>query len=138
MMGLRWVREASRLPIASGENEYTKYGCRDLLLAQAVDVLQFDITRVGGFTEMLKVSAMTQAWNLKLAPHFWPQFSAHLMSPAPHGLYLEVFPTPKGAPAGGKIITDQPPIVDGYYVIPEKPGLGLTFDTEYLAPFKAF
>jgi L-alanine-DL-glutamate epimerase-like enolase superfamily enzyme len=136
IMGLRRVREATTIPIASGENEYTKYGCRDLLLAQAVDVLQFDITRVGGFTEMVKISAMTQAWNLKLAPHFWPQFSAHLMSPAPHGLYLEVFPTPKGVPAGGNIITNQPAVVNGFYEIPERPGMGLNYDVEYLQKFR--
>jgi L-alanine-DL-glutamate epimerase-like enolase superfamily enzyme len=136
ILGLRRVREATQIPIASGENEYTKYGCRDLVLAQAVDVLQFDVTRAGGFTEMAKISAITQAWNLKLAPHFWPQFSAHLMSAAPHGLYLETFPAPKGTPPDRKIITNQPPVVNGFYEIPETPGLGLAYNLDYLAPFK--
>jgi L-alanine-DL-glutamate epimerase-like enolase superfamily enzyme len=135
--GLRRVREAGGIPVATGENEYTKYGCRDLLLAQCVDVLQFDITRAGGFTEMTKISALTQAWNLKLAPHFWPQYSAHLLSPAPHGLYLEVFPTPKGVPAGGRIITNQPPVEGGYYHIPAAPGLGLEYDLHYLKDYRA-
>ena len=134
--GLRTVRDAAIVPVASGENEYTKYGCRDLLLAQAADVLQFDITRAGGFTEMVKISALTQAWNLKLAPHFWPQFSAHLMSPAPHGLYLEVFPPAKGSPPGGRIITNQPAVTDGFYELPESPGLGLQFDLGYLEGYK--
>ncbi|SHI22520.1 L-alanine-DL-glutamate epimerase [Sporobacter termitidis DSM 10068] len=135
--GLRRVREASGIPIATGENEYTKFGCRDLLLAQAADVLQFDVTRAGGITEMLKISALTQAWNLKLAPHFWPQYSAHLLSPAPHGLYLEVFPASKGAPAGGRIITNQPPVTNGFYEIPDRPGFGLEYDMEYLGKYKA-
>ena len=134
--GLRRVRDTNLIPVASGENEYTKYGCRDLLLAQAVDVLQFDITRTGGFTEMSKIFAMAQAWNLKVAPHFWPQYSAHIMSIAPHGLYLEAFPSPKGSPAGGKIITNQPDIVNGHYEIPEIPGLGLEYDTDYLSKYK--
>jgi L-alanine-DL-glutamate epimerase-like enolase superfamily enzyme len=135
--GLARVRSMTRIPIASGENEYTKYGCRDLLLAQAIDVLQFDITRAGGFTEMTKAAALTQAFNVKLAPHFWPQFSAHLLSAAPNGLYLEVFPTPKGAAPGGKIIKNQPPIIDGFYELPDTPGLGLEFDDLYLSEFKA-
>jgi len=134
--GLRRIRDAALVPVASGENEYTKYGCRDLLLAEAVDVLQFDITRVGGFTDMVKVSAMTQAWNLKIAPHFWPQVSAHMMSPAPHGLYLEVFPTAPSERPGGNIITNQPPIIDGHYEIPEAPGLGLDFDLDFLAQYR--
>jgi L-alanine-DL-glutamate epimerase-like enolase superfamily enzyme len=85
---------------------------------------------------MAKISAITQAWNLKLAPHFWPQFSAHLLSPAPHGLYLETFASVKGANPGGEIILDQPPVVNGFYEIPEKPGLGLTFNSDYLEKYK--
>ena len=135
--GLKRVRDFGGIPVASGENEYTKYGCRDMLLAQCIDVLQFDITRAGGFTEMTKISAMTQAWNLRLAPHFWPQYSAHLLSPAPHGLYLEVFPTPKGTPAGGKVILNQPSVDDGFYRIPDAPGLGLEYDLDYLNAYKA-
>ena len=135
--GLRRVRDFGGIPVASGENEYTKYGCRDMLLAQCVDVLQFDIARVGGFTEMVKVSAMTQAWNLKIAPHHWPWYAAHLLSSAPHGLYLEVFPTPKGMPAGGKIITNQPRVDDGFYRIPNAPGIGLEYDLDYLRAYQA-
>jgi L-alanine-DL-glutamate epimerase-like enolase superfamily enzyme len=134
--GLRRVRESCGIPVATGENEYTKYGCRDLLTAQCADVLQFDITRTGGFTEMIKISAMTQAWNLKLAPHFWPQYSSHLLSPAPHGLYLEVFPNAKGANPGGRIIVDQPPVISGNYRIPASPGLGLTYDLDYLRDYR--
>ncbi|MDR1193960.1 MAG: mandelate racemase/muconate lactonizing enzyme family protein [Peptococcaceae bacterium] len=138
IQGLRRVRDAACIPIAAGENEYTKYGCRDLLLAEAVDVLQFDITRAGGFTEMIKISAMTQAWNLRLAPHFWPQLSAHLLSPAPHGLYLEAFPAAASGAVTAKVIKNQPPIRDGHYELPDAPGLGLSFDHEYLKQFRVF
>jgi L-alanine-DL-glutamate epimerase-like enolase superfamily enzyme len=134
--GLRRVRSSCGIPIATGENEYTKYGCRDLLMGDAADVLQFDITRAGGMTEMLKLSAMTQAFNKKLAPHFWPQYSSHLLSPAPHGLYLEVFPPQKGTPAGGKVITNQPGIVNGCYEIPDRPGFGMEYDMDYLKKYK--
>jgi L-alanine-DL-glutamate epimerase-like enolase superfamily enzyme len=135
--GLARVRGMTAIPIAAGENEYTKYGCRDLLSADAVDVLQFDIARAGGFTEMVKIIALSQAFNKKIAPHFWPQFSAHLLSAAQNGLFLEVFPSPKGVPEGEKIITNQPSVVKGYYEIPDGPGLGLEFDYSYLNRYKA-
>ena len=134
--GLARVRAATRIPVASGENEYTKYGCRDLVMANAVDVLQFDITRVGGFTEMVKVTAMSQAFNLKIAPHFWPQFSSHILSAAANGLFLEVFPQQQGSRPGGQIVLNQPPVINGYYELPDSPGLGLEYDLEYLAPHK--
>ena len=130
--GLRRVRDTGLIPVASGENEYTKYGCRDLVMAEAVDVLQFDIARVGGFTEMMKAAAIAQAWNVKLAPHFWPQMSAHVLSAVPNGLYLEVFPENRGLP----LVKNQPAVVDGFYEIPDAPGLGLEFDGEYLSKYK--
>jgi len=134
--GLRRVREAGGIPVATGENEYTKYGCRDLLIASCADVLQFDVTRAGGITEMVKLSAMAQAWNLRIAPHFWPQYSAHLLSPAPHGLYLEVFPTPPNAPSGGQIVLNQPSTWNGYYEISDSPGFGLDYDIDYLRTYR--
>jgi len=130
--GLRRVRDSGLIPVASGENEYTKFGCRDLITAEAVDVIQFDITRVGGITEMMKVAAITQAFNVKLAPHFFPQFSAHVVSAAPNGLYLETFPENLSKP----IILNQPPLENGYYVIPESPGMGLEYNLDYLSAFK--
>ncbi len=136
IIGLRRVRDFGGIPVATGENEYTKYGCRDLLISQCADVLQFDITRAGGFTEMVKISAMTQAWNLKLAPHFWPQYSAHLLSAAPHGLYLETFPTPPGVNPGAPAILNQPRIENGYYKIPGTPGLGLEYNLDYLKTYR--
>ena len=134
--GLARVRRMTKIPVASGENEYTKYGCRDLLRAEAVDVMQFDITRTGGFTEMMKVAALTQAWNIKLAPHFWPQFSAHILSAVSNGLYLETFPSDKNAPKNKQAIKNQPPVINGYYELLEAPGLGLEFDIDYLTSFK--
>ena len=130
--GLRRIRDTGLIPVASGENEYTKYGCRDMIVAEAVDVIQFDITRVGGVTEMMKVAAITQAWNVKLAPHFFPQFSAHILSAASNGLFLEVFPENLSKP----IIKNQPPIVNGFYEIPNMPGMGLEFDLSYVSRFK--
>ena len=130
--GLRRIRDTGLVPIASGENEYTKYGCRDLVMAEAVDVIQFDISRVGGVTEIMKVAAISQAWNVKLAPHFFPQYSAHIVSAASNGLYLEVFPENLSKP----IIKNQPPIVNGFYEIPDAPGMGLEFDLDYVSAFK--
>ncbi|MDR3231581.1 MAG: mandelate racemase/muconate lactonizing enzyme family protein [Synergistaceae bacterium] len=128
--GLRRVREATSMPVATGENEYTKYGMRDLALGQAVDVVQFDITRTGGFTEMQKISAIAQAWNLKLAPHAWEFISAHLMSVAPNALYQEKLSIQERI--FKKAIFDYPLPKNGVYEIPDKPGLGVEFDLDFL------
>ena len=134
--GLRRVRNQCGIPVATGENEYTKYGCRDLLLANAADVLQFDITRVGGVTEMMKNTAMIEAWNKKLAPHFWPQYSSHILSATSSGLYLEVFPPSSEKKNKDEIILNQPEIKDGFYDIPALPGFGLNYNIDYLRKYQ--
>jgi L-alanine-DL-glutamate epimerase-like enolase superfamily enzyme len=128
--GLRRVRETIQIPVATGENEYTKYGMRDLVLGEAVDVVQCDITRAGGFTEMQKISAIASAWNLRFAPHAWEFAGAHLMSDAPHALYLEKLSIQERI--FQKAIFNYPLPRNGFYEIPDKPGLGVEFNLDFL------
>ena len=87
--GLRRFKRGTDLPLATGEHEYTKYGCRDLISNEAADIVQMDFTRAGGFTEALKVAALTQAWNLKFAPHAMEHIHIHLASTMQNALFLE-------------------------------------------------
>mgnify|MGYP000367474940 CR=1 FL=1 len=48
-----------------------------------------DVTRCGGITEMLKVIALSQAWNLAFAPHAMEHIHMHLVSAAANGAFLE-------------------------------------------------
>jgi L-alanine-DL-glutamate epimerase-like enolase superfamily enzyme len=67
--GLRMIRSKIATPIALGENEYTRFGFRDLIAANAVDIIQPDVTRVGGITEWMKIAHLASAFGLKVAPH---------------------------------------------------------------------
>jgi len=49
--------------ITGGEHEYTRYGFRELIEKQAVDILQPDIYRAGGLSELKKIAAMASAYN---------------------------------------------------------------------------
>jgi hypothetical protein len=66
--GYMEVKRASRIPIAGGECEYTRYGFRELINRRVVDMLQPDLCAMGGFSEMLKVIAMASAANLPVIP----------------------------------------------------------------------
>jgi len=69
LRGYGEVKRGQGIPIAGGEGEFTLYGFRDLLATGAVDVVQPDAGRVGGFTEGMRIAALIQAENLKFAPH---------------------------------------------------------------------
>ena len=83
------VRRTTGVPIAVGETMYTRYEFADYIRAGAVDIVQADIVRVGGFTEWMKIAKLAEAFNLPVAPHFMMELSIHALCAVPNGLMLE-------------------------------------------------
>ena len=79
------------VPVASGENEFTRWGFRDLLDARAVDIVQADPRTCGGFTEWLKIAALASAYHLPMAPHGGPHVGAHCVGAVSNGLIVESY-----------------------------------------------
>ncbi|MDR2392026.1 MAG: mandelate racemase/muconate lactonizing enzyme family protein [Planctomycetota bacterium] len=126
--GLARYKAGTDLPLATGEHEYTRYGVRDLIVAGAVDILQVDIARCGGFTEMLRIAAMSQAWNLSLAPHGMEHMHMHLLAAVPNGLFLErLFMFEEVADS---VFSNPPVPVNGALTLPETPGHGMVLKEE--------
>ena len=128
--GLRRFKQSTDMPLASGEHEYTKFGARDLIMNNAADIVQLDGTRAGGFTEMLKVAALTQAWNLKFAPHAMENIHIHLVSACPNALFLERLLLFEELTRN--VYDGAPEPVDGYMTIPDLPGLGLKLNMDFI------
>ena len=63
------IRAASPIPISGGEHEYTRWGLKHLMDAQACDVLQPDIYWAGGISEVTKICALASAYDLPVIPH---------------------------------------------------------------------
>ena len=78
-IGQREITRATGVPIAAGENEYTRYGFRDMINHRAVDILQPDALILGGITEFMKVAALAQANDLDIAPHGSQEVHIHLL-----------------------------------------------------------
>jgi L-alanine-DL-glutamate epimerase-like enolase superfamily enzyme len=126
--GLQLLRQ--RVPacmeIAAGEYGYTTGYFRRMLNAGAVDVLQADVTRCGGFTGWLQVAALCEAHHIDLSGHCAPSLHLHAACAAPRFRHLEWFHDHvriehmlfDGAPEprDGRISPDL-----------SRPGIGLTF-----------
>jgi len=67
--GYAWLKQKLDIPIATGENEYTKWGFKELFLKNAVDFAMPDIMRCGGITETKKICAMAEAFEVICSPH---------------------------------------------------------------------
>ncbi|MEJ7891323.1 MAG: enolase C-terminal domain-like protein [Solirubrobacteraceae bacterium] len=79
LAGLRLLRDRTPagMVIAAGEYGYALEYFRRILEAGAVDVLQADVTRCGGITEMLRVGALCAAHEIPLSAHTAPSIHAH-------------------------------------------------------------
>lgn len=128
--GLARYKRATDIPLATGEHEYTKYGVRDLLLNDAADIVQADGTRTGGFTEMLKIAALTQAWNVTFAPHAMENVHLPLVAAMPNAPFLErllMFEDITACVFPGAELPE-----DGQMTVPNRPGLGLEPDLDFV------
>lgn len=118
-------------PIATGETEYTRYGFRPLIEAKAADVLMPDLGRVGGVTEFMRVGHMAEAWDLPVSPHLYSEASLQLCGALGNCGLLEYMPW--SAP----LFSEKIEFEDGLARIPDRPGLGFTFDLDALESFRA-
>jgi D-arabinonate dehydratase len=127
--GLRRVRDHSPIPVATGENEYCRWGARRLLEADATDFLQIDANIGGGVTEWIRVANLAGAHHVPMAPHGDPQVHAHLVAAVPNGVLVESYPSLYGymEPIVGKL-----PVHDGWLDLPTGPGLGMELDWDLI------
>ena len=114
-------------PIASGETEYGRYGFREMLRLGAADILMPDLQRVGGISEFMKVAHMAEAEDVPVSPHIFTEQSLQLCGAVANCNYAEHMPWFTG------LFREEMELVGGNLVIPDRPGLGFTFDPEAVA-----
>jgi L-alanine-DL-glutamate epimerase-like enolase superfamily enzyme len=133
--GHQLISQATSVPIATGENEYTRYGFRDLIENRCVAILQPDALVMGGVTEFMKVAAMAQSHDLPIAPHGKQEVHIHLVTAIPNGLILEYY---RGStdPMWDRMFEEALTIEDGYVSPPDRPGMGIALNQEALDPYR--
>jgi D-arabinonate dehydratase len=134
--GHRRVVEATSIPVATGENEYTLFGFRDLIEHRSASILNANATILGGVTEFMKVAALTQAHGLEIAPHGTQDIHIHLVTAIRNGLMLEFYRDTHDPM--WKHIYLEPLMLnaDGTVSPPAVPGIGLAPNYEALKPHR--
>jgi L-alanine-DL-glutamate epimerase-like enolase superfamily enzyme len=132
---LKLLAQQTRIPLSAGESELTSYGCRALLEEQAIQVLQFDCTMMGGFTEGRKLAALCELNHVQVAPHHDCFIHAHIVAASPAGCIVESFTDPQRDPLQAELFEDPPRMLDGWLTLKEAPGLGLKISEAALKKF---
>jgi L-alanine-DL-glutamate epimerase-like enolase superfamily enzyme len=134
--GHRKLGQATSIPIATGENEYTRYGFRDLIRNDCAAILNADAKILGGVTEFMKVAALAQAHDLDIAPHGSQDIHIHLVAAISNGLILEFYRDTVD-PMWGRIYRDTLKLnEDGTVSAPTAPGIGVEPNESVLAPYR--
>jgi D-galactarolactone cycloisomerase len=132
---LKLLARETRIPLSAGESELTSYGCRALLEEGAIQILQFDCTMMGGFTEGRKLSALCEMSHVQVAPHHDCFIHAHIVAATPAGCIVESFTDPERDPLQAELFEDPPRIAKGFLTLKEQPGLGLTLSEKAVKKF---
>jgi len=134
--GHRRLTEATTIPIATGENEYTRYGFRDLIVRGGVPILNADAIICGGITEFMKIAALAQAFDVEIAPHGPQEIHIHLVAALSNGLILEFYRDTVD-PMWGKVYHHTLRLNDdGTVSPPDVPGIGIDPNYAALAPYR--
>lgn len=125
------------IPIATGERIHTPFEYRELFELQAADIIQTDITHFGGILNTKKLAAWANAYYILIAPHNvgGPVSTAaalHLAASTPNFKIQEYFNDFAEAYVQDAA-TGLPQVVDGYFSLPEGPGLGLKLNEDVIA-----
>lgn len=63
------LRRGSSIPIATGERNYTRWGFKGIITGGGVDIIQPDLSHAGGISEVRRIAAMAEAYDIAVAPH---------------------------------------------------------------------
>ncbi|MDB5915330.1 MAG: mandelate racemase [Ramlibacter sp.] len=126
------LRGKTRIPLAAGQNEGLASRFRDMLVAQAVDVVQPNACISGGYTQCLRIAGMAAAFNTSFANGgAWPHHNMHLHAGLANGSLVEYHSV--AVECCKLVFDDLPEPSGGVLTLPETPGLGFRPNRERIA-----
>ncbi len=132
VQGYSKLTQRSPVPIAVGENHFTRWEFAQFIDYQAADILQGDPIIMGGITEYRKLHGMVSPGIARLAPHNSHNINVHVGAGMPFVEILEFFDLGIDVFNFDLIMLNPIEPRDGFLVPPEAPGHGLELDREAL------
>jgi L-alanine-DL-glutamate epimerase-like enolase superfamily enzyme len=127
----------SLTPLAAGENHYTRFEFHRVIEDRVLTILQPDLSKAGGITEVLRIAAMASAWKLPVHPHssmtgLNQAASIHLLCAIDNGGYFEADLSRDNLFRDTLVPTPWAIGKDGCVLPREEPGLGVEVDEGFI------
>jgi L-alanine-DL-glutamate epimerase-like enolase superfamily enzyme len=140
--GLRQCVEASPIRIAAGEHEFNRYEVRDLITQGKADVINLDLIKGGGISEMKKAATLVQAFEREVMCH---NARPTLATAATIQLAASIYNAARIQEHGGErpelnqwaCFHNKFKFENGYLYLPERPGLGLEVNEKEMNKYLA-
>jgi L-alanine-DL-glutamate epimerase-like enolase superfamily enzyme len=131
LRGCEEVARAIRIPVATGENNYTRYEFRELIERKAARYLMPDVCRANGYSETLKIGHLAAAHGVAVSPHVVYELSLQVCGALSNGFLVEYMDW-----APPDLFEELPACKDGEFRIPAKPGHGIAITREALKKYR--
>jgi len=125
------VARSIRIPVATGENHYTRYEFRDLIERRAARILMPDVCRANGFSETLKIARLAAAHGVAVSPHVVYEISIQVAGALANGFLVELMDW-----MPPDLFEELPECKGGEIRIPERPGHGMVLQRGALAKYR--
>lgn len=138
---LRDIANHTNIPIATGERMFSRWDYKQILAEGYVDIIQPDLSHAGGITEVRKIAAMAEAYDIALAPHcpLGPiaLASSLQVDAVSHNAFIQEQSLGIHYNKGNDLldyITDRSVFKyeNGFVKMPKLPGLGIEVNEEYV------
>lgn len=135
--GIAKVAQALDIPVAAGEQEYTRWQFRDLITIGQVDIIQPDIIKCGGISEIRKIAVVGQTYNKQIKMHqtqptIGTLAALHFALATPNCVYRQEHPADEHPLKEAGLLVEPVPFRDGALYPPAGPGLGIEVDRKVL------
>jgi len=134
------LADTVEIRVAAGEQDTTVWGFRELIDRGHVDLIQPDVTRCGGITELLRIGELARERGVETVPHAWKSgiikaASLHVNAVLPDGQFQEYCVA--DTPINQTLVKERMPVEDdGCILVPTGPGLGIELDEDVLERYR--
>ena len=136
------LSEASPIRICGAEFAATRFEVREWIETGKVAVVQPDISRCGGLTEIRRIADLCELYGVQVVPHGWKTgilaaAGRHFQAACPNVPYFEfISPHVYQSPLREKLVHPEPVLTDGRMALPEGPGLGVELDPRVVETYR--
>ena len=136
------LAERTDVRVCGAEFAATRHECREWLERGRVDVIQPDVGRAGGLTEMRRIAQLAADHGALVIPHAWKTgitaaASRHFQAASTNVPYFEMCaPELSGATLRSELVAPEPAVVNGKLELPSRPGLGIDLVPETVERFR--